>query len=366
MRIALDHQIFTNQEVGGISRYYWELANQLNSLYQEVGVFAGFYQNIYLDNAREINIIGSKVNYPKNTIRIFQAMNSLITSRQIKNWKPDIIHETYYSSSLFSNYKSPRVVTVFDMIHELYKDEFEPRHLISKQKFKSIARANHLICISNSTKNDLMDIFDIDETKISVIYLGVNRSDFNFRCDISNNNSKPFLLYVGKRKGYKNFGSFLEAFARSCFLSKEFDVIAFGDVPFDKEELSKLKELGLNTDQVKHVVGDDHKLKELYSKASAFIYPSLYEGFGLPPLEAMASGCPVISSGTSSMPEVIGSAGEYFEPDNVESIIYAMEKVLFSKDRQEELIRKGYNNVEKFTWKKCAEDTLNVYTKMVK
>lgn len=366
MKIAFDHQIFTNQEVGGISRYYWELANQLDLLNQEIGVFAGFYQNRYLDNSLKIKIKGKKVTYPKKTIRLFQSINSLITQNQIKNWRPDIIHETYYSNSFFSKYKYPNIVTVFDMIHELYKEEFEPRHLITEQKLNAIKRAGHVICISNSTKNDLMDIFGIEENKISVIYLGVNSNDFNFGNNSTNNNYKPFLLYVGKRKGYKNFTAFIEAFANSKYLSKEFDVIAFGDDSFDKNELDRFKKLGLAPNQVKHLVGEDSILKDLYAKASAFVYPSLYEGFGLPPLEAMASGCPVISSCASSIPEVVGSAGVYFEPTEVESIQYAMEKVLLSKDLQNELIKKGFENVEKFTWKKCAQETLTVYTNIKK
>jgi glycosyltransferase involved in cell wall biosynthesis len=120
----------------------------------------------------------------------------------------------------------------------------------------------------------------------------------------------------------------------------------------------------LNDTQDRQVSGDDKKLALLYSKAHAFIYPSLYEGFGLPPLEAMASGCPVVSSNTSSMPEVIRGSGEYFIPSSIEDMRSAIERVVYSGQRRSELISLGYENINDFSWQHCAEQTLQVYKKV--
>lgn len=361
MKIAFDSQIFTNQLVGGVSRYYCELAKNLNHIGEDISIFAGLYQNEYLGGLEGININGRKIKYPNKSIRLFQTINSFISNKQIKEFKPDIVHSTYYSNNIFPNHDRAQVITVFDMIHELFKEDFSRRHLITEKKRKSLERANHIICISNSTKIDLINIFGIDESKISVIHLGVNVNEFSASENIKKNSFKPFLLYVGHRKGYKNFNNFIEAFATSKYLSMGFDIVAFGGGYFDKYELNFFQKLKLKENQIRQVQGDDFVLRELYANASAFVYPSLYEGFGLPPLEAMASGCPVISSNTSSMPEVIGSAGEYFEPNNIESIRFAIENVLINNSYREKLILKGYENVTNFSWNKCANETLNVY-----
>ena len=126
-----------------------------------------------------------------------------------------------------------------------------------------------------------------------------------------------------------------------------------------------MKKLGFLPDQIIQLSGDDNILAFLYKKAAAFVYPSLYEGFGLPPLEAMANNCPVISSNTSSMPEVIGDAGEYFNPQIVEEIALAIEKVVYSPIRSQELIEKGQKRLTQYSWKDCAEKTLDIYKSIV-
>jgi glycosyltransferase involved in cell wall biosynthesis len=362
MKIAYDSQIFTNQIVGGVSRYYWELSKNIFLLGENVSIFAGLFQNEYLNNENGVNLIGKKISYPKYSIRFFQTLNTIVSHNQIKNWKPDIIHCTYYSQNLYLPKHRPQIVTVYDMIHELFKDEFRNRHLITKQKKAAVNRADHIICISHSTKSDLINLFGIDKSKISVVHLGVELKDFNYNKEIKNSYLRPFILYVGQRSGYKNFNKFIEAFSKSKFITKEFDIVAFGGGPFDKSELSYFKKINLDK-KISQVQGDENKLKEYYASASAFVYPSVYEGFGLPPLEAMASGCPVISSNSSSMPEVIRSAGEYFDPNCLDSMIYAMESVLMSNTKPQELISKGYDNLANFTWQKCANETLAVYKK---
>ena len=153
--------------------------------------------------------------------------------------------------------------------------------------------------------------------------------------------SKPYLLYVGKRDGYKNFSGLIKAVASSSLLMRDFDVITVG-AKFSKAEKNLISSLGFAHNQVKRIsYVTDMQLAQFYSNAAAFIYPSLYEGFGLPPLEAMSAGCPVVCSNTSSMPEVVRNAGVYFNPLDIEEMRNAIEKVVFSEDLKNQLVTLG-------------------------
>jgi glycosyltransferase involved in cell wall biosynthesis len=173
--------------------------------------------------------------------------------------------------------------------------------------------------------------------------------------------SRPYLLYVGLRGGYKNFEGLLRAVAASPMLRADYDVIAFGGGSFRSSETAMISQLGFGDGRVLQMGGGDSLLGELYAHADAFVYPSAYEGFGFPPLEAMTQGCPVVASNTSSMPEVIGDAGEFFDPGSVEDIRRAIEAVVYSRDRGQELVRLGYARIKMFSWEKCASETMAVY-----
>lgn len=367
MKIAFDHQIFNMQSYGGISRYYTLLAQELLNLKQEVGVFAGVHRNNYLADLPRDIVRGLKLEkYPPKTGRVFQSFNSHLVNYQIKNWKPDLIHETYYSLMPIAKSSIPRVTTVYDMIYELFPQMFSVSDKTSDWKRKTFDRVDHIISISQSTKNDLVELFGIDEDKISVVHLGVDVTSFSdYKSSINKELERPFLLYVGGRGGYKNFSAVLSAMAASKQLKKDFDLVAFGGGAFTMDEKALISSLGFTEKQVRQVGGNDDKLVELYHQATAFVYPSLYEGFGLPPLEAMACSCPVISSSTSSIPEVIGDAGEYFTPSSVDDIQRAIEEVVYSSSRIAELKKQGLDRVQLFGWDKCARETLDVYKEIV-
>ncbi|GAB3316788.1 hypothetical protein GCM10027428_19360 [Haliea atlantica] len=123
--------------------------------------------------------------------------------------------------------------------------------------------------------------------------------------------------------------------------------------------------LGLKRGQVQHHIGNDSSLRNFYRHASAFVYPSLYEGFGIPPLEAMANDCPVVSSRAGSMPEILGEAAEFFDPSDYNQLASAIETVVFSSNRRAELIRLGQERLKNYSWKRCAEETLEVYRRLL-
>lgn len=365
MKIAFDYQTFTNQSYGGISRYYTYLASNL-ARNNDIKVIAGIHKNNYLSELPRRLVSGFKVlRYPPKTGKLFQLCNHLTTESLLPFFSPDIIHETYYSSLPVLKSKALRVASVYDMIHEIFPKNFGSGDHTSLLKRATFARVDHIISISNSTKNDLVRLFDIDESKISVVHLGVDASSFRLSGSEGALIEGNYILYVGSRFGYKNFSGLIKAYSTSAALKREFKVVAFGGGAFSKNEMSSFSELGLDEKNVKQIDGTDEMLKKLYSNASVFVYPSVYEGFGLPPLEAMASGCPVVSSNTSSMPEVVNDAGIYFDPENHESIRNAVESVVFSKSKRDEIVAKGFDNVKLFTWDNCASNTLSVYKKLL-
>lgn len=366
MKVAYDHQTFTYQSYGGISRYYTKLSGELLKQKQNVGVFAGMHRNNYIEDLPEDVVRGHKlVKYPPKTQRIFQLLNHGFCQAQIKLWQPDIIHETYYSALPVLNTNAMRITTVYDMIHELYRDQFPDSDRTTQWKKKTFSRVDHIISISYSTKKDLVELMGVPEDKVSVVHLGVDVSEFSAEKFQTNPGDKPYLLYVGSRAGYKNFSGLIKAFGSSLQLKTNLDIIAFGGGPFNSSENSLIRQLGIDTKNVRQVSGDDNKLSQLYANATAFVFPSVYEGFGLPPLEAMAAGCPVVSSNSSSMREVVRNAGVYFDPNNTDSIQTAIEKVVFSEDLRNDLIAAGYENIKSFTWQKCSTETLKIYQKLV-
>lgn len=361
MKIAFDHQIFT-QRYGGISRYYTELSQNLLGLNQNVSIFAGANRNNqYLpslpNNCAKFN------HYPAKRKGLFMLANNYWVNKKIAQWQPDIVHQTYYLKTSHPKKVAPTIVTAHDMVHELFPESFKSNDKTTERKRKAFANADHIISVSHNTKQDLIGLFGINPEKISVVYLAAQTPKIIEKANQSIQ-EKPFLLYVGTRAKYKNFLGFLRAVASSQKLINQFDIVAFGGGSFSNEQLETIKSLNFKENQIRQVTGDDGVLARMYSSATAFIYPSLYEGFGLPPLEAMAYECPVISSNTSSMPEVIGNAAEFFDPNNIESMTSAIENIVFSPSRIMTLKKQGLVRVQEFSWKQCAQETLGIYKKL--
>jgi glycosyltransferase involved in cell wall biosynthesis len=366
MRIAFDHQAFCLQTTGGISRYFCRLAQELVHLEQKVGIFAPLYRNQYAKDL-DIEIVhGISVNqYPAKTASAITLGNALLSKKQIKRWRPNLVHETYFSNTPSAPAKVPSVITVFDMIGELYgTDGTDLESRKTSKKYAAVARADRVICISEKTREDLINVFDAPAEKISVVYLGCDDVIKNLKLEStfqSDQNARPFLLYVGLRGHYKNFDRLLKALASSQRLKADFDLIAFGGGAFNSHEANQIEALQFKTKQIIQINGDDKVLDDLYRRAAALVYPSTYEGFGLPPLEAMARACPVVSSHASVMPEIIGQAAEFFEPSKPEAIAIAIEKVVYDNQRSQQLIGLGLSRFKLFTWQRCAQETLSVY-----
>jgi glycosyltransferase involved in cell wall biosynthesis len=303
--------------------------------------------------------------YLPKTTRLMTSMNAMAARRAIARWRPDVVHETYYAARPSARRGGAVVVTVYDMIHERFPEFFPRLDRTAELKLLAVKRADHVICISECTRRDLLALSGIEPETVSVVHLGFDRMPTSIPFKTTVANGRPFLLYVGIRQGYKNFDRFLASVAGSKDLQNDFDVVAFGGGPFSQQELQLINALGFSEAQVRQESGGDARLGALYDTAAVFVYPSLYEGFGLPPLEAMAHDCPVVSSNTSSMPEIIGDAGEFFDPASPGEIAAAIERVVYTQERGADLVARGRRRLHEFTWERCAAETLNIYKKVV-
>lgn len=366
MKIAFDYQIFGWQKYGGISRYIYELANELVRTHaQDVQIIAPFFVNEYLKNRTgPAKIVGLPVPRIKHTGQILQIINRLLSAPLIAKFQPDLVHETYYSQYRIAPRNAKRIVTVHDLIHERYPDSFSASDPTPLAKRIAVEGADHLICNSKQTQQDLVNFLQIDPAKTSVVYLGFMHANRN-TLFYENTLEKPYLLYVGDRAGYKNFTGLLRAISSSRLLQSEFRLICFGGGSFTNSERDLMRALGFNSSDVVQVSGTDNLLANYYKNAAAFIYPSLYEGFGIPPLEAMSASCPVTCSNTSSIPEVVGDAGLYFNPLDTDDMKNAIEQLVSDTSLRQQLIEAGKTRIKQFSWARCATETLDVYKKAV-
>ncbi|MCL2931059.1 MAG: glycosyltransferase family 4 protein [Trichodesmium sp. MAG_R03] len=371
--IVYDHQIFWRQRYGGISRYIYEVATKISESEDDfqVKILALAYVNKYLKECPKKLIIGLPVpRFPGIQIqKIIGKINDKFAKSWFQNNTPDIVHETYYHSDRLAPKKSKIVVTVHDMIHEKLS-QFVRREMFgmdrtSQIKKQAVTRADQIICVSENTKKDLIEILDINPEKVNVVYHGPS---LKLTTNSQNNLAefKPYILYVGERiSGHKNFRLFLQAYANSTQLKNNFNLVCFGGGSLSKTELKLIQELGLSPEKIFQISGNDTTLVNFYRSASIFVYPSLYEGFGIPLLEAMALDCPIACSNTSSLPEVVGNAAEFFNPQQPDSMTNAIENVLFSSDKSTELVKLAREQVKKFSWEKTAKETKEVYLSLL-
>ncbi len=366
MKISYDHQIFCDQVYGGISKSFFELANHMALLEPKkitVKIISPFYRNKYIDiKNKNFLFNGLKVPDFKKSGRFCSILNSIIAPVILNNYDPDIIHFTNYNSLINFKSRAKKIVTVHDMIHELFPQYFTKIDKTSDFKRYAVDNSDHIICNSKNTQNDLVKLFKVDINKTSVVHFAcplVNKSVENFV-----KNDKPYLLYVGKRGGYKNFQRFLEAYS-SPEIKNYFDLVAFGGDSFSKEEIKMFDELKISKNSLKQVNGDDQLLTAYYKNASLFVYPSLYEGFGFPPLEAMKNSCPVICSYGSSISEIVEDAALLFDPYSINSIKDKIISVIYNDNIRSSLISKGLSQVNKFSWARCAKETYKIYEKVL-
>ncbi len=229
---------------------------------------------------------------------------------------------------------------------------------------RAIRKADFLIAISENTKNDLIKYLHISEEKIQVVYNGVNHNIFRVRNKYYTRErvglikDNKYILNVSSSEQRKNFPSVLKAFSIIFESQYNFNLIHVGKL--DKKSKDMIKKLNLDRQFINFENISEEKLALLYNASDLFVFPSFYEGFGLPVLEAMASGCPVITSNKSSLPEVVDNAGILVDPENIDELGNMMYKVLTNNKLQKDMIQRGVEQAKKFSWQKCAREIYSI------
>lgn len=366
MNILYDHQIFTWQKYGGISRYFCELRNVFDSFNDvETSISLIVSNNYYISNLKSVQSFRFFPNKEfRGKQRLMAPLNKMATLRELKKQKYDLFHPTYYDP-YFLDYigDKPFVVTVHDMIHEKFQDMFLANDKTTANKKLVVDKASKVIAISESTKKDLIEIFGTDESKIEVVYHGNSmfpKPEVHINVDVP----KKYILFVGSRGAYKNFTRFIRSVSLLLNDDEELSVVCVGGGKFKQDEAQLHAELDISR-QVFQYDLDDDILAYFYQHAMLFVFPSLYEGFGIPVLEAFACRCPLVCSDSSSLPEIAGDGAYYFDPYNENSIREVIAQVLHDVDIRDRLVENGTKRLEYFSWERTALQTKKIYESVV-
>jgi len=342
INVLYDNVIFHLQKYGGVSRYFSEIVKRIAE-----------YDDVNVDVFKGLSILPQR----------FFRLHKTLFEYKLFSHKYNIYHPTYYSSLVKKRKNIKTIVTVYDMIHELYSSRFKILDSGIDIKKKSILNADHIICISMTTKRDLMELYNVNAERISVIYLGISLNNHDSTPLTFNKLQKPYILYVGKRSYYKNFNILLNAF-NMLNLKKDFDLVCFGGERLSKEEMLEFKRLKLEN-SIRHIEGHDELLCYYYRNADMFIHTSLYEGFGFPVLESMSNDCMVIASNAGAIPEIAGNAAMFFHPDKLDDLCSCIKQAINGRHLREEYIKRGRERIKLFSWDKATHETHDVYKKVL-
>lgn len=357
LKVLFSHDIFVAQARGGASRIFAGLHDALRGQGVQSRIAAGLHMNTYLTGRR--GVAGVRLPGAASSLALRRAtrpVNVALDQAALKVWRPSVYHLTYFPRRT-GPVAAPVAVTVLDMIHELYPAAF-PREPTSARKRHWTRAADLVFAISDRTKQDLVELFSVPEERVVVVHPGVSTPAPDPKVDLRGYGD--YLLYVGERAwSYKNFEPFLAAMARSE-VARDLHLVCFGGRAVTPRERMLLDDLGL-APRAHFLDGGDGMLGALYAGARALVYPSTYEGFGLPPVEAMSLGCPVVCSRGGSIPEVVGDAALLFDAGDIDDMAAALDRVVVDDELRTGLVRAGAGRAGDFTWERAAQATVAAY-----
>jgi glycosyltransferase involved in cell wall biosynthesis len=365
MKINIEGVIFELQSFGGISRIYQEVLPRICSQNEDATINIVTTEEVLqrLPSHQRIKHVQSP-SWPYRYIRpaeIFSGLRDFLRTETeaviLSSKEQSIWHATYFK--IPRKWHGPRIVSVYDMAYERFPDLFNTTgdDEVRSQKQRAVLKADKVLCISETTRQDVIQIYEIPAEKTKTIHLGYS-TVFRPLQGSPTSFEKPFLLYVGLRAHYKNFSNLLNAYAKWKH-KHEVDLLVVGK-PWNEEEVKTIHSLKLQENIHLKINATDIELCRLYNDALALVYPSLYEGFGIPLLEASACACPVIASHIPSTLEVLGNNAVYFEPLDTESLIDALEQSL-SLYHDPEYIQLA----SMFSWDRTAKETFDFYKKLL-
>jgi len=301
-------------------------------------------------------------------IKLFSLKEQLYLNKMSN--RNSILHCPHFNAPVVKNGKL--VITIHDLAFNRYEEEFSNKAAKIYYNFvmnRNMKNADHIITISESSKKDIVDFYGISEERITVIKHGAPYVDTNYNLNLKEivykkfNITKPFIFFVGINRPRKNLKNLVLAY-RELIKKSDVDVqlVIAGKKDSRYYDMEKdIKAFNLEDNIILTDFVNDDELKCLYSNCEAFIFPSIYEGFGFPVLEAMLFKVPVICSNTSSLPEVVGDAGIYFDPYDVNDMAQKIYDVLKDNNLKSMLVDKGNKQVQKFSWEESSMKHLEVY-----
>lgn len=360
-KILFDNQMFTFQRFGGVTRYFADLMYNLPEKEFVAGVPMRYCENHYVTETYGHKY--ERISFPQNyriKRRIYAFVNKQISKFAVKYNDYDIFHPTYFNPYFLKHVRGrqkPFVLTIHDMTFERYPQDVLIYDRTIPNKKRLIAEADHIIAVSENTKRDIVELLGTDPSKISVVHHG-----YKPVVEPAGQLFDRYVLYVGERKGYKNFLPWLSAIRSIFNLDPELKVVCTG-LPFTSAEQKLFAKWNI-ADRLVHIAANDAQMASLYRHALCFVFPSHYEGFGIPILEAFANGCPVCLSNASCFPEVAGDAAMFFNPGDAQSMLDTLKEVLVSSTLREELKQKGALRSKDYSLERMVEQTCNVYRKL--
>jgi len=368
-RIFFTFGSFIHQKYGGISRQMYNLLSFSSKFNENISTSFKFHQNEYLkSNPNRFNQRLFFASIPKISLIFINLIYDLFYKTFFYK---SIFHETLFYNFFKFSKKTKIIITIHDLIDEKFQNNSNNFLINLKIRIKiflrkiSIKNADYVICVSKNTKKDFLSFYGdyITSNKIvKVVYPGYfNESKFNLKLKKKNKSSKKkFILFVGNRDGYKNFYNFIQGFSKSKY-NKKYYIYCFGGKKFsdfDKEYFNKYN----LQNKIYQITGSDFTLAQLYKNAEFLIFPSIYEGFGVPPLEAMFLSCPVLASKSKSLDEALGNAALRFSPNKTTDIQHTIDYYIKNKKKLKPmLIKKGLERVKNFSWERMNKEIINIY-----
>ena len=370
--IGIDARMFATSFTG-IGRYTHELTNHLFQLRPDwkftLFLAPEAFQEFESPHENIQKVIAPEKHYS------FAEQTSFL--KRISQQKFDLFHFPHFNAPLL--YRRKSVVTIHDLTISFFpgKKKTSWFHKLGYKLVISnvVKKAQRVIAVSKNTKSDLQKILHTPEEKINVIWNGLGSEFLREKQNLENvesswqkltklhNIQKPYFLYTGVHREHKNVVGMIQAFSQFLKNGGDAELIItgkedphyypeIGEIIIEEKLEQKVKRVGLVSEE---------ELKALFYHAHVFVFPSFYEGFGLPPLEAMSMEIPVIASNTSAMPEICGDAVEYFDPHSISQMAKKMQFLAENEERRQDLIFKGKERIKLFSWQKMAEETVKVY-----
>lgn len=358
--VFIDHQKFSTQKYGGISRYFANIIEGIkhtDDITYQLGVLHA--KNHYLQHEPLAMKGALSDRIMSQHEKLDLLANKFFCERILKKNEFDVFHPTYYDPYFLNLLKKPLVITIHDLTYERLPEYFWAQDPLTQQKRLNIERADAIIAISNTTRRDLLHFFKVDPAKVFTIYHGIDL-DTPLQFQPVPNLPERYVLFVGDRSGYKNFYLFMNAIQPLMLDMPDLNVVLTGGGKVEVADQEFLMRLGL-TDRVRHINATDEQLNYLYQNTQLFVYPSLYEGFGLPILEAFKAKCPMLLSDTDCFREVAADAAVYFKSTNLNDLTSKLSSTLADSALRAKLVELGSQRLKSFPLNKSIDKTLDVY-----